>query len=151
MAGFTIDLEYREGKIWSTNAHPNSKTPKYSIQHDFTKGFGDDLVVSIGILRHIANDVVSNLSQHGLEKAPKLHITGQEAIISAEQANLAVRYVKNLIAKTLTDAKSKQIHLFLAGPSFFALFLGHRLNAIAPVQCYEYTNDKYAPTCYLFS
>jgi hypothetical protein len=147
-----IDLEYRDGKIWSTDAHPTTEIRRASIQHDFTEGFGDDLVVSIGILRDIANDVESNLSQHGLEKASRLHIKGTEAITSLEQANATVQFVKNLIAENLTKTKNKKLHLFIAVPAFFALFLGHRLNATAPVQCYEWISPgKYVPTCCLFS
>ena len=152
VAGFKIDLEYRDGKIWATDAYQNSETQGYSIHHDFADGLGDDLVVSIGILRDIANDVEGSLNQHKLEESPKLHIKGTKAIVSPEQANLVVKVVKDLIAKTLTDTKCKKIHLFPAVPAFFALFLGHRLNATAPVQCYEWVSSgRYVPTCCLFS
>jgi hypothetical protein len=52
----------------------------------------------------------------------------------------------------LVHAGSKQVHLFFAGPAFLALFLGHRLNATAPIQCYErVSTGQYVPTCRLFS
>jgi CBASS immunity sensor of nucleotide second messenger signals len=41
--------------------------------------------------------------------------------------------------------------LFFAGPAFLALFLGHRLNATARVQCYERVESgDYVPACLLF-
>ncbi|MBI4640000.1 MAG: SAVED domain-containing protein [Candidatus Tectomicrobia bacterium] len=52
---------------------------------------------------------------------------------------------------TLSSTGSKQIDLFFAGPASLALFLGHRLNATAPIQCYEHVSTgHYIATCRLF-
>ncbi|MDP9353383.1 MAG: hypothetical protein M3P51_17825 [Chloroflexota bacterium] len=38
--------------------------------------------------------------------------------------------------------------MYYAGPGVLAVFLGHRLNATAPVQCYERVGtDQHVPTC----
>ncbi|AFY57390.1 hypothetical protein Riv7116_4984 [Rivularia sp. PCC 7116] len=149
VAGFTVEMKYRS-EIWATDAHPNSSTPEYSLSTKTVENGGEHLIITVAIIRDIAAEVEASLEHYGLDGMPVLHIHGQEAIISSEQANLAVRKIKNLISDTLAVAKSKQVHLFLATPAHLTLFLGHRLNAIAPIQCYEWTSPQnYTQTCLL--
>jgi SMODS-associated and fused to various effectors sensor domain len=45
------------------------------------------------------------------------------------------------------DSKVATLPL-IAGPAFLALLLGHRINATAPIQSYEWVGSgKYVPTC----
>ncbi len=82
---------------------------------------------------------------------PRVHIKGAGAITSTEQANLITGKLKRLISDHLVQSGAKQIELFIAAPALLALFLGHRLNATAPVQCYErVAPNQYEPTCLLF-
>jgi hypothetical protein len=82
---------------------------------------------------------------------PSLHLKGQDPIVSPEQANLAVRDIKERLSNALHRTGAQQIDLFFAGPAFLALFLGHRLNATAPTQCYEHIETgHYVPTCRLW-
>jgi hypothetical protein len=79
-----------------------------------------------------------------------LHIIGSEPIFSPQHANVATRTIKNTISAEVSRIGVRRIHLFFAGPSHTALFLGHRLNAIAPIQCYEFVAaGSYVPTCRL--
>lgn len=150
VAGFAVEMIYR-GKVWATDAHPNVNTPKYAIACEAEEGSGDELVVSVGILRDVASQVESDLKRHGLAGMPRLHIQGEDAIVSPEHANVAAVAIKNAIGEALARTGSKQVHLFFAGPSFLALFLGHRLNATASIQCYEWVSTgNYVPTCRLF-
>ncbi len=150
VAGFTVEMEYRS-EIWATDAHPNSITPEYSLSTKTIGDSGENLIVTVAIIRDIAADVEASLEHYGLVGMPILHIYGPEAIISPQQANLVVRKIKNLISDTLAATRSKQVHLFLATPAHLTLFLGHRLNAIAPIQCYELTLSRsYTRTCLLF-
>ena len=150
VAGFTIEVDYR-GETWSTAAHPIPTTPPYPLVLKAAGDRGEHLVVSVGILKDIAPEVESNLEPHGLADMPRLHMMGKGAIRSPEHANVVVRAIKDSISKALAHAGSEQIDLFFAGPAFLALFLGHRLNATAPVQCYEWVaTGHYVPTCRLF-
>ncbi len=82
---------------------------------------------------------------------PYLHIKGKKPITSPQQANLIVRNIKELIVKYLLQTAAKELHLFLASPAPVALFLGHRLDATAPVVCYMWTGiGQYSQTCRLF-
>lgn len=149
--GYVIKMEYRS-ELWSTNNHPSSKTPKYPLVHQTVREAGEHLVVSIGILKDIVSEVESNLERYKLTDMPLLHIQGERPITSPQQTNLVVRNIKDLIIKNLLRTGSKQIHLFLAGPAPLALFLGHRLDATAPVTCYGWVaSGNYSQTCRLFS
>lgn len=149
VAGFSVEIEYRS-EIWATDAHPSPEVPEYTLQPNLIQGAGDHLVVSVGILRDIVSEVESGLGQLGLTDATRLHIKGDAPITSSHQANAVVSKIKQLISNALTHHGLKQIHLFFAGPAFLALFLGHRLSATAPVQCYEHVSvGHYVPTCLL--
>lgn len=150
VAGFDIDLEYKAAEVWSTDAHTTTETPAYPWQVSFAAGEGEGLVVTIGVIREVANTVQSAANGLGLIGLPKLDLYGNEALVSAEQVNRAVRDVKNYVTKTLRDSGASRIHLFFAGPAHLALFLGHRLNATAPITCYEFVPPGgYVETCSL--
>jgi SMODS-associated and fused to various effectors sensor domain len=148
--GFAIEMEYR-GEVWKTDSHSTMDTPPYSLTHLLTPNTGHILVVSIGICRNIQPEVKTNLEQLGLSDAPFLDIQSEQAISSPEQTNLAVKNIKDSIVQNLQLTGSKVIHLFYAGPAHLALFLGHRLDATAPVVCYGWSGGKYFQTCQLFS
>ena len=148
--GFAIEMEYR-GEVWKTDSHSTMDTPQYSLTHQLTPNTGRILVVSIGICRNILPEVQANLEKLGLLDAPFLDIQSEQAISSPEQTNLAVKNIKDSIVQNLQLTGSKVIHLFYAGPAHLALFLGHRLDATAPVVCYGWSGGKYFQTCQLFS
>jgi len=144
-------MEYRE-EVWATDAHPTQETPVYPLAHQMIGGTGTRLVVSIGILRDIIPEVEANLEKYGLTGEPLLHIRGEQPITSPQHANNAVGSIKKLIANNLVCIGGKEIHLFFAGPAHLALFLGHRLDATAPVTCYAWvSNGQYSKTFQLFS
>lgn len=148
--GYAIEMEYRS-QIWATDSHATSETPAYPWINQITGDMGDRLVVIISILRDIRSNVEKNLAKYELEGMPQLHIHGHEPIISPEHTNVATKGIKDLIIENLRCTGSKEIHLFVAGPAPLALFLGHRLDATAPVICYGWSNEQYTRTCRLFS
>lgn len=149
VSGFSLELEHR-GEIWSTTAHPTATTPAYPLVVGTANGDGTHLVVTVSILKDIVPEVKSSLKALGLSGAPRLHIKGENAIESPEHANAAVRAMKSSISRAVAQTGSERLDLFLAGPAFLALFLGHRLNAMGSIQCYEWTSaGHYVPTCLL--
>src|SRR6266850_2917823 len=139
VSGFSVEMMYR-GNVWATDAHQNNTTPVYPLIHNGSseESHGDHLVVSISIIHDISGEVESDLGRHDLAGMPVLHLKGEGPIVSPEQANLAAGEIKGLIATALQRTGAWQVDLFFAGPAFLALFFGHRLNATAPVQCYEH-------------
>jgi hypothetical protein len=151
VSDFSVAMTSR-GSVWATDAYPNSTTPAYPLiqSGSYEDVRGDRLVVSIGIIRDIAQEVESDPGRHGLAGMPLVYFKGEEPIVSPEQANLLVRNIKDLFSKALYCTRAWQIDLFFAGPAFLALFLGHRLNTTAPVQCYEHVETgRFVPTCQL--
>ena len=152
VAGFPIDMQQRAEQIFATDAHTTPETPDYEVQSQLLGSEnGERLIVSVGILRDIVFEVDEHIQKQGLKDLPRLHIKGDAPIVSPEQTNLVARKIKNLISDNVVRSGAQQIDLFIASPAFLALFLGHRLNATAPVQCYErVAPSQYEPTCLLF-
>jgi hypothetical protein len=153
VAGFSIEMQQRDEQIFATDAHASRETPDYDIQSQrFGNEKGERLIVSIGIIRDVVPEVDEYLRKQGLNDLPRLHIKGDAPIVSPEQANLVTGKIKSLISESVVQSGAKRIDLFIAAPAFLALFLGHRLNATAPVQCYErVAAGQYEPTCLLFA
>lgn len=151
VAGFAVDLAYR-GAVWPTDAHATAATPPYTLTSQLRAGAGDRLVVSVGIPRAVAADVDAALPHLQRAHHPALHLHGGAPIVSPDQANLVADQIKRAITAALAETGCAQIDLFFAGPSFLALFLGHRLNATAPIRCHEWVGPgRYVPTCPLFA
>ncbi len=148
-SGFVIDFNFRD-EIWSTDKHATVDTPDYNLQNSNNISNGEDVVVSVGIIHNIEQEVNLYLKSNSLIIDPQLHIFGDKPIVSSEQANRVVQDIKKMINNFTVKSGAKKIHLFFAGPSFLALFLGHRLNATADVQLYErIAPNNYQQTCLL--
>ena len=79
---------------------------------------------------------------------PRLYLVSDNVILSAAHTNRAVDKAKQMINDSVAAVGAKKLHLFIAVPAQFALFLGHRLNAMGEIQCYEYQDaNVYVPTC----
>ena len=147
VSGFVIGMETKEG-IWWTDNHPKADTPDYPWEraiHDDEST--SEMVVGISIKRKIANEVERYLETMDF-RGPRLHLFSDNAILSAAHTNQAVVKAKQIINESVAAVGAKKIHLFIAVPAQFALFLGHRLNAMGEIQCYEYQDaNVYVPTC----
>lgn len=147
VSGFVVEMNHR-GEIWTTDAY--STAADYPLAIDESVGEGDDLVVILSVIKPIQDEVGMALPILNLSGAPLLKLHAEKPILSSEEANNLVARVKSEIHRALVVSKSRRIHLFYAGPSHVALFLGHRLNATAPLQCYEWIScGVYVPTCLL--
>ena len=147
VSGFVIGMETKEG-IWWTDNHPKADTPDYlwerDVHDDESTG---EMVVGISIKRKIANEVERYLETTDF-RGPRLHLFSDNATLSAAHTNQAVVKAKQIINESVAAVGAKKIHLFIAVPAQFALFLGHRLNAMGEIQCYEYQDaNVYIPTC----
>ena len=147
-----IEIEHN-GKVWTTDAHSNKDVPDYdSCIRASVNPEMPHLVVSIGILKDISTDVDLFLAGTCLEQASRLNIVGRMPIACSEQANAIVNKFKLAITEAVQSLPAgSTIHLFYAGPIHFAAFLAHRLNALPPVQCYEWNKKdrSYLLACLL--
>ena len=128
--------------------HPQADTPDYPWEQDIhADELTGEIVVGISIKRNIANEVELYLETTDF-RGPRLYLFSDNAILSAAHANRAVEKAKQMINESAAAVDAKKIRIFIAAPAQFALFLGHRLNAMGGIQCYEYRNTNvYVPTC----
>lgn len=150
VSGFAIDMEYR-GEIWPTDDHAAPDTPNYTWLVDVPLvREASELAVVIGIGRDVAPEVRTYLSGKQLD-LPVLVLSGSDPLLSARHTNAAVRGAKAALSDAMAKSGAKLVHLFLATPAHFALFLGHRLNATSAIQCYERVGtNMYHATCRLW-
>ena len=146
VAGFTIGMEVKDGAWW-TNSHANEDTPDYHWQQSTDGELTDEIAVGISILKDSANEEVKRYLQMKRFHGRQLYLYSDMALQSDAQTNRAVQKAKSMIQAFVSKSQAKKIHLFFAGPAQFALFLGHRLNTIGKIQCYEWTSpNAYVPT-----
>ena len=147
VSGFVIGIETKEG-IWYTDNYSQADTLDYQWKRDICdEELTGEIVVGISIKRKIASEVERYLETTNF-RGPRFYLFSDNAILSAAHANRAVEKAKQMIDKSVAAVGAKKIHLFIAVPAQFALFLGHRLNAMGEIQCYEYQDaNVYVPTC----
>ena len=146
VSGFTIGMEVRDG-IWWTNNHAKEDTPDYHWQQSTEGELTDEIAVGISILKDAANEEVKQYLQMEHFHGRQLYLYSDMVLQSDAQTNRAVQKAKSMIQEFVSKSQAKKIHLFFAGPAQFALFLGHRLNTIGKIQCYEWTSpNAYVPT-----
>lgn len=142
--GFNITMSMR-GHMLRTDDHADMPYT-WIVSHMSTDRPCSDLAVSIGIGQDPSTEVRNFLN----DRMPVVAFVGGSALTSAKDVNAAVWAAKQKILKCVSELGSTRIHLFLAVPAQFAIFLGHRLNACGLIQCYEHTaTNQYAPTCLL--
>ena len=147
VTGFTISTNIH-GEQWRTDAHPASDEPGYEWEEQIlNEGVGAQAIaISIGVLRDPLSEVVRYLDEHEM-RMPMLSLVGADPIVSSEQLNGAGRHAKTRIMNLAGKLVTRETHLFMAVPSQFALFFGHRSNSIGTIYCYEWTGTSYAQSC----
>jgi len=146
VAGFSVEMVHR-GEVWATHRHPTQDTKRQQIVESFAAGCGPALVVSVGVIRAIRDEVDAYVRSGELSGSPYLHMQVTEAVSSPEEANALAVQLKELVAAKAMDLRPSSIHLFYGGPSHLALFLGHRWNTSLPTQLYEWCRTAvYCPT-----
>lgn len=142
--GFVVEVETR-GDVLVTDQHAGATTSEYDWRVRSGGGSpADEIGIVISVKRDIEADVRGFLS--GVCEI-ELSLYSSEAMGGADQINRAVELAKKQISLAVSRTQASVVHLFLAVPGPFALFLGHRLNATCTIQCYEYTGSgRYCPT-----
>ena len=146
VSGFTIGMEIRDD-IWWTNSHAREDTPDYHWQQSTDGELTDEIAVGISILKNTAHEEVKQYLQMEHFHGRQLYLYSDMVLQSDDQTNRAVQKAKSMIQEFVSKSQAKKIHLFFAGPAQFALFLGHRLNTMGKIQCYEWISpNAYVPT-----
>lgn len=146
-SGFELEIETRSG-VWSTDDRPTSEEtyPAFTISEPASLS-GDRLIVTIGILRDPAGDLVaSGVSQSHIAAAFMA-----APLTSGLATQAAVAAVKAAVSVSAARLKPTAIDLYFAGPAAFAVALGHRWNAMPPTQLHEFVaaERRYVATALL--
>lgn len=145
VSGFALEMDYR-GEVWRTDEYGGPTYP-WEVER-VGAGQGGDIAVAVGILKDIRGDVVQFLEKQRREVELRLVLSGPEAIAGTAAANAAAGAAKEAVSREFSSSGARVLHLFVAVPAPFALCLGHRLNAVGEVQCYEWVGaGRYVPTC----
>lgn len=145
VSGFALEMDYR-GEVWKTDEYGSPAYP-WEVER-VQAGAGREIAVAIGILKDIRGEVAQFLENEGRAGELRLVLRGREALAGPAAANGAAAAAKDAIALELSGTGARVLHLFVAGPAPLALFLGHRLNALGQVQCYEWRGPgEYSPSC----
>ncbi len=109
----------------------------------------DQGVISLHIGIPTRQDVLRACADLSLTEFPMLCLESNLPIEEAQQLCEAVELAKREIALFRSKYGLRRLHLFLKGPSSFAMSLGHRLNGIGEIQLYDWVGATYIPTALL--
>jgi hypothetical protein len=147
-SGFELEIPTRDGP-WLTDDRPPSEDPVPPWRITQTAALeGDDLVVSIGVLRDPCADLPGST---GVAADRVLSAYLPEPLMSGRAAQASASAVKRAVDGMAARLKPNRIRLFMAGPAAFAVALGHRWNAMPPTQLHEFKlpERRYVPTARL--
>lgn len=143
--GHVLALMHRES-VYDLSKHNQASGQFFSIEQN-----GDassEAVASIEI-GPATNEVKSACSALGLGVLPTLRMMSLSGLPDLASLNKAVAEARQQLAQFRADVGPRVIHLFVRGPSFFAMALGHRLNGLCDIQLYDWMGAGYAPTARL--
>jgi len=136
--GIDLDIVTRDG-VWSTDTRPDfAKSYAQWEISDAMISAGDVLTVSVGILRDPTGDVVG--AGVPIEKIQRFHLSSP--VRSAEELQAIVGPVKSRLSELASKYGLQGIRLYYAGPSQFAVALGHRWNAMPQTILHEFDSEN---------
>jgi hypothetical protein len=146
-SGLDLDIDTKDG-VWRTDDHANSATiaPNWMTASAARADTGV-LKVAVGVLR----DPMDALVAGGADATTIARAFLPEAVTSGQQMQAIVASLKRFISDEVTRLGAGEVQLYFLGPAALAMALGHRWNAIAPVQLHEFDAQKgaYFPTARL--
>ena len=146
VAGYQFRVKQPTGgqmACWETSAPPSEARLKVYREQGME---GDHLILAVGISANAWEDVSQfqkdNLATfNALVYVEPEQGAGQQALKSDGDAVALAFHAKELMRQYRRQYKAKQIHLILACPAAFAVFLGQQLNALGRVVTYERTEE----------
>lgn len=146
--GFKLIFDHNEG-VFDTSDH--TKTEQRFFEH--TAGpestGANQGVLAIGFPSPIQADVQAACFAMTLTRLPSLFLESTQPVTDIATLNTAVEEAKQALVTLRGRHQLEQTHLFIKGPSVFAIALGHRLNGVGKIQLYDWIGTEYAPTALL--
>ncbi|MDO8905946.1 dsDNA nuclease domain-containing protein [Hydrogenophaga sp.] len=145
--GFILDVEHNGGRM-RTDDHSQGVEQFFSVQTVQGAGAGAEGVATISFPTGMANDVTAGIAAN-LASGHALHLVSARAVDGIATMNKAVAETKAALVSFRSRHRLEVIHLFIKGPSHFAMMLGHRLNGVCRLQLYDWVAGRYVPTALL--
>jgi hypothetical protein len=151
VGGWTFEVPQPPSREnWRSDAVP---TAEYEIQSETIDGTSDatDLILALNIKGDGRDDVKRYVESAGIRGRTYAFVAppaqGAQAIRGAEDASAFALAVRNLLGKLQKKHRPDRTHVFFYGPLALAIFVGQQLTSVGEVQCYEYQDPGYVPSC----
>jgi hypothetical protein len=146
---FELDLRVKHG-VWATDCRP-AMDLRVSVDVRGDSANSTALHVEISTLHQAVADAVRRyVKQTGQPPLATLRLTVSPVAYDGLMTNAAAvaiaHRVRQEVAQIVSRQPIDQIHLFAAVPQTLATMIGQRLNALPPVQLYEYDGQEYHPS-----
>jgi SMODS-associated and fused to various effectors sensor domain len=150
-SGRLVEIEQRSPnrKVWAPDDEPISPAwPRWRFETVDVDPSAEGIAVSVCITHDVLPDVQEYLLKLGPVRqilVAKLTVApGQQVIACGAHADQLAQalaaYVKTLRAPS--PSRPERIHLFIAGPNGFVLYLGRHVQSLKPVTLYEFDFDS---------
>lgn len=146
---FELDLRVKQGS-WATYCGPATDLPM-SVDLRGGSAKSTALHVEVSTLHQKVTDAVrGRVKQTGESPLATLRLTGSPTAYDGVMDNSAAVAIAHRVRQEVAHLVSRQpieeIHLFAAVPQALATMIGQRLNALPPIQLYEYDGQEYHPS-----
>ena len=146
---FELDLRVKHG-VWATDCRPAMDLPM-SVDVRGGSASSTSLHVEVSTLHQtVAGAVRRYVKRTGRSPLVTLRITVSPVAYDEMMTNAAAvaiaHRVRQEVAQIVGRQPFEEIDLFAAVPQALATMIGQRLNALPPVQLYEYDGQEYHPS-----
>lgn len=147
-SGFQIALRHRD-EYWSTDCPPLDASP-FTVVEESGSYQTTSLFLEVNAIEKTVREAVRRyIQQSGNYPALTLRFSRDQSLpmVIDNATCCAMAYqIRACISKAIGHNKITDIHLFGVMPQALAMMIGYQLNALRPVQLYEYVQGSYQPS-----
>ena len=147
-AGYVLEIE--QGKeLWTSDLSSQSSNPFIVTEYEESVN-SDILYVQVNTTYNPVNRSVQNYKKNNHSSSDYPHVTIDFSLkdptinqITNEMCTSMINQINIEIRRAIEKYNINQIFLFIAVPQAFAFFLGQSLNALPPIQLFEFDGKNY--------
>jgi len=146
-----FDLKIQQGpEMWATDVEANAQDATLITLADGTPGKGP-LFVKVSATHAVGSAVREAVRSLNVRPTAYLRVQPRSGPSRAAVEDNAMccamaRAIGDAIVERCSYGDICEIHLFMAAPQALAVMIGRQLNALPPVQLYEYDDLRYHPS-----
>ena len=146
-SGFNLEIRQRD-EYWATDVRDTDGNPFDISERDGQPG-SNRLVVAISATgKSVTESVDQYVQTSGLDTRRFISFSPGSGILSADNGIAATMasHIRRNLERLVGQFPISEIHMFSAIPQGLAVMIGHNLNALPPVQLYEFDGSSYFPS-----